>query len=201
MHNLIIIGAGGHAKVVVDIANALGYNILGFLDDNTTINEFANLKQLGKIEDCTKYIDKAKFVIAIGNNAVRKRIAEEYNLKFATLIHPSAVVSPNATIGEGSVVMPLCVINSNTQIGEHCIINTAAIVEHDNTIGDFSHISPNATLCGTVNIGDMCHIGAAVTVINNTNICSDCIIGAGAVVTKDINKSGTYVGVPAKVIK
>jgi sugar O-acyltransferase (sialic acid O-acetyltransferase NeuD family) len=201
MHNLIIIGAGGHAKVVVDIANALGCNILGFLDDNTAINEFANLKQLGKIEDCTKYIDKAKFVIAIGNNTVRKRIAEEYNLKFATFIHPSAVVSPNATIGEGSVVMPLCVINSNTQIGEHCIINTAAIVEHDNTIGDFSHISPNATLCGTVNIGDMCHIGAAATVINNTNICSDCIIGAGAVVTKDINKSGTYVGVPAKVIK
>ncbi len=201
MHNLIIIGAGGHAKVVVDIANALGYNILGFLDDNTAINVFANLKQLGKIEDCTKYIDKAKFVIAIGNNAVRKRIAEEYNLKFATLIHPSAVVSPNATIGEGSVVMPLCVINSNTQIGEHCIINTAAIVEHDNTIGDFSHISPNTTLCGTVNIGDICHIGAAATVINNTNICSDCIIGAGAVVTKDINKSGTYVGVPAKVIK
>jgi sugar O-acyltransferase (sialic acid O-acetyltransferase NeuD family) len=201
MHNLIIIGAGGHAKVVVDIANALGYNILGFLDDNTAINEFANLKQLGKIEDCTKYIDKAKFVIAIGNNAVRKRIAEEYNLKFATLIHPSAVVSPNATIGEGSVVMPLCVINSNTQIGEHCIINTAAIVEHDNTIGNFSHISPNATLCGTVNIGDLCHIGAAATVINNTDICSGCIIGAGAVVTKDINKSGTYVGVPAKVIK
>jgi sugar O-acyltransferase (sialic acid O-acetyltransferase NeuD family) len=201
MHNLIIIGAGGHAKVVVDIANALGYNILGFLDDNTAINEFANLKQLGKIKDCTKYIDKAEFVIAIGNNAVRKRIAEEYNLKFAILIHPSAVVSPNATIGEGSVVMPLCVINSNTQIGEHCIINTAAIVEHDNKISDFSHISPNATLCGTVNIGDMCHIGAAATVINNTNICSDCIIGAGAVVTKDINKSNTYVGVPAKVIK
>lgn len=201
MHNLIIIGAGGHARVIVDIATALGYNILGFLDDNTALNEFINLKRLGKIEDCNNHCNNAEFIIAIGNNAVRKSIVEKYNLNFATLIHPTAVVSPYAKIGKGSVIMPLSVINANTHIGKHCIINTAAIVEHDNKIGDFSHISPNATLCGTVEIGDMCHIGAAATVINNTNICSNCTVGAGAVITKDINKSGTYVGVPAKVIK
>lgn len=201
MHNLIIIGAGGHAKVIVDIANALGYNILGFLDDNTAINEFANLKQLGKIEDCTKYIDKAKFVIAIGNNATRKAIAQRYELNFATLIHPTAVVSCEAKIGKGSVVMPKAVINSAAKIGEHCIINTASVVEHDNQIGSFSHISPNATLCGTVNIGEDCHIGASATVINNLSVCDNCTIGAGAVVTKNILEKGTYIGVPAKEMK
>lgn len=201
MHNLIIIGAGGHAKVISDIAKENNYNLLGFLDDNESLTELSGLTRLGKIADCENFSDKAEFVIAIGNNAVRKRIAEEYNLAFATLIHPCAVISPNATIGEGSVVMPLSVINANAKIGKHCIINTASVVEHDNDIGNFTHISPNATLCGSVTIGEMCHIGASATVINNITICDNCIIGAGAVVTKNINNLGTYVGVPAKVIK
>ncbi len=201
MHNLIIIGGGGHAKVIADIASLNGYKILGFLDDSPNITKLLDFDKLGKIEDAPLYADKAQFIIAIGNNAVRKEIAEKYNLNFATLVHPSAIIGSQVEIGKGTVVMPAVVINSSSKIGEHCIINSASVIEHDNIIGDFTHISPNATLCGTVKIGDGCHIGAGATIINNLTVCNNCIIGAGAVVTKNIEKSGTYVGVPAKSIK
>lgn len=198
MCDLIIIGGGGHAKVIADIATANGYNILGFLDDNDAACEFSGIKRLGKIEDCVKYSDKAKFIIAIGNNTVRKNICQKYPLHFATLIHPSAVISKYSQIGEGTVVMPNAVVNSHSKIGKQCIINTAAVVEHDNQIGDYTHLSPNAALCGTVKVGEMCHIGAGATIINNTSICDNVVVGAGAVVVKDITENGTYVGVPAK---
>lgn len=201
MHDLIIIGGGGHAKVIADIATLNGYKILGFLDDNPAITKLLDFDKLGKIEDAPLFADKAQFIIAIGNNAVRKEIAEKYNLNFATLVHPTAIIGSQVEIGEGSVVMPSVVINSSSKIGEHCIINSASVIEHDNIIGDFTHISPNATLCGTVKIGDGCHIGANATVINNISICDNTIIGAGTVVIRNIEKSGTYIGIPAKVIK
>lgn len=93
------------------------------------------------------------------------------------------------------------IINPSTKIGKHCIINTGAIIEHDNTIENYVHISPNATLCGTVKVGECTHVGAGAIIKNNTNIIDNCIIGAGATVVNDINKKGTYVGVPAKKIK
>ena len=198
MHNLIIIGGGGHAKVIADIATKCNYNILGFLDDNDSLDSFLDIKKLGKIRDCINNADKAKFIIAIGNNTVRQRIAQEYNLDYATIIHPSAIVSNYSQIGKGTVIMPLAVINADSKIGEHCIINTSAVVEHDNMLGDFSHISPNSTLCGTVKIGKKCHIGAGATVINNISICDNTTIGAGAVVTKNITVLGIYKGIPAR---
>ena len=200
MSDLIIIGGGGHAKVIADIAVANHYNILGFLDDNPNTLQFSNLKRLGKISDCIKYND-VQFIIAIGNNTVRQNIAKKYPLNFATLIHPSAIVSKYAQLAKGTVVMPLCVINSHAKIGEHCIINTSSVIEHDANVNNYTHISPNATLCGTVNIGENCHIGAGATIINNITICDNCIIGAGAAVTNDIIENGTYVGVPAQKIK
>ena len=201
MRDLIIIGAGGHAKVIADIAIAVGYNVRGFLDDNPNTQKFLAYGKLGNVSDATRFSKSAEFVIAIGNNEVRKSIAEKYDLSFATLIHPTAVIGSQVEIGKGSVVMPLAVINANSKIGKHCIINTAAVIEHDNCFGDYSHISPNATLCGTVSVGSNCHVGAGATVINNTNVCDNCVIGAGAVVIKDIEISGTYIGVPARVIK
>lgn len=201
MRNLIIIGGGGHAKVIADIAIANKYNILGFLDDNPNISKLLGYSHLGGIDDAMRFVAKAEFIIAIGNNTVRKTISQKFDLKFATLIHPSAIVGSDVAIGEGSVIMPNTVINSSTKIGKHCIINTCASVDHDNSISDFTHISPNATLCGTVKIGENCHVGAGATIINNINIFSNCTIGAGAVVTSNIENSGTYVGVPAKKIR
>lgn len=192
---VIIIGCGGHGKVIADIIKKSGDTVSGFLDDDT-------LKEgvVGKICDCVRFSD-CSFVIAIGNNSVRESIAEKYpSLNYYTAIHPKAVISENVSIEKGTVIMANAVINANAAIGKHCIINTASVVEHDCTVSDFSHISPRATLCGTVNIGRCCHIGAGVVIKNNISVCERSIIGVGAAVVKNIDKPGTYVGVPAKIL-
>ena len=207
--NVIIMGAGGHSKVIADIIVKSQDNVLGFLDDNIPINTVIikekKLKVLGKIEDSIKIKEQnndIEFVIGIGNNKTRKAIAENYpDLNYYTAIHPSSQIALDVKIEDGTVIMANACINTSTTIGKHCIINTGAIIEHDNIIEDYVHISPNATLCGTVKIGELTHIGAGSTIKNNTKICSNCIIGAGAVVVKNIEEEGTYVGVPVKKIK
>lgn len=206
MHNVIIIGAGGHAKVIADIILKSDDCIIGFLDDNKTVGEkiIKDYKVIGKISEC-KYLQSENkdlyFIIAIGNNYVRKCIYEKYTLNYYTAIHPSSNIGLDVEIEEGTVIMANTCINSNTKIGKNCIINTGAIIEHDNIIEDYVHISPNATLCGTVKIGKFTHIGAGAIVKNNVEITSDSIIGCGAVVVKNISENGTYIGVPAKKMK
>ncbi len=156
---------------------------------------------LGKIEDINNMKKNTSYVIAIGNNYIREQIYQKYKMKLYTAIHPTAVIAKDVSIGEGTVVMANACINSSAKIGKNCIINTGVIVEHENIIEDYVHISPNATLAGNVKIGKFTHIGAGATVINNKTITSNCIIGAGATVVKDINKKGTYVGIPAKLMK
>lgn len=209
MHkNVIIIGASGHAKVIADIILKSGDKVYGFLDDNiekgTKIADIEGFEVLGKVSDCLKIVEKnndIQFIIGIGNNDIRKNIAEKYDLNYYTAIHPTANIAFGVTIKEGTVVMANVCISPSTYIGKHCIINTAAVVEHDNIIREYVHISPNASLAGTVVVGIKTHIGIGAVVKNNTNITSNCIIGAGAVVVKDILESGTYVGVPIKKIK
>ena len=198
---VIVIGAGGHGKVIADIIIKSGDRVIGFLDDGCTEKNILGYPILGKTEDCLKYKDK-EFFIAIGNNAVRKKISEKYNmLKFYTAIHPSAVIAMDVEIGEGSCVMAGVVINTSARIGKHCIINSGSVVEHDNKLADFVHLSPGAVLCGTVSVGECTHIGGGATVKNNTNISGDTVIGVGAAVVKDIDISGVYCGVPARIIK
>lgn len=197
-NKLIIIGAGGHAKVIADMALKSGYELLGFLDDTRVGKVLGEYAVLGKINECEKYADKACFVIGIGNNAVRRRIADKYRLSYATVIHPSAQIALGVTLGEGTVVMPNAVINSAATVGRHAIVNTAAVVEHDCRLADFVHVSPHATLCGTVDVGENTHVGAGATVIQQLRISSDTMVGAGAVVVRDILEAGTYVGVPAR---
>lgn len=203
MKKVIILGAGGHAKVIADIITKSGDEVVGFLDDNLDIQNdiiYFNKKVLGTTNDIEKYKDYY-FVIGIGNNNIRKKLAEKYNLKWYTAIHPSAVIGNNVTIGEGSVIMPGVVINTDTSIGSHCIINTSSSIDHDNVIDNYVHISPGSHLCGTVKVGEESWICAGVTVINNINIINNSIVGAGSVVVKNIEKSGTYVGIPVKRIK
>ncbi len=201
MSDLIIIGASGHAEVLADIAIKSGYNLVGFLDDNEAITEVLGYKKLGKISDCLKYKSTCDFVIGIGNNAVRKRIAEEYpELNFVTLIHPTASIGLNVTIDKGTVVMPMAVMNACATIGKHSTINSGAVVEHDCKVGDFCLIAPHATLCGVVQVGNEVHIGAGAVINQVLTICDNVTIGSGSVVTKSIAEPGTYVGVPAKKI-
>lgn len=203
---VVIIGAGGHAKVTADIIEKSGDIVYGFLDDNKAVGGkvIKDYKVLGKILECKCIQEKNKdmyFIIGIGDNYIRKCIYEKYTLNYYTAIHPSCNIGMEVKIGEGTVVMANASINPNTIIGKNCIINTSAVVEHDNIIENYVHISPNATLCGTVKIGAFTHIGAGTIIKNNIEVIEDCIIGAGAVVVKNIEEKGTYVGVPAKKIK
>ena len=196
---LIIIGASGHGRVVADIAKKNGYENIFFLDDNTSLRSCGNYTIIGTSLDIKKY-HEADFVVAIGNAKAREKIQRqsEKDVHFITLIHPEAVVASDTLIGPGTVVMAGAVINSGAVIGKGCIINTCSSVDHDCQIGDFVHISVGAHIAGTVVVGNRTWIGIGASVINNTNICSDCMIGAGAVVIKDILRSGTYIGLPAK---
>lgn len=204
---VVIIGAGGHAKVIADIVQKSGDIVYGFLDDNiekgTIIANNENFKIIGDLNArfslSENHLD-LEFIIAIGNNKRRKEVAEENidNIKFYTAIHPSANIGIDVLIEEGTVIMANACINASTKIGKHCIINTGAIIEHDNVMKDYVHISPSATICGTVTVGELTHIGASATVKNNIDITKNCIIGAGAVVVKNIEEEGTYIGVPAK---
>ncbi len=197
-NRLVIIGAGGHGKVVADIAIKIGYTDIAFADDHAE-GSCMNYPILCKCSSLALQNDgNTDFVIAVGDNRIRKRIAEQHNLNWVTLIHPSAQIGTNAKIGIGTVVMAGAVINACADVGQHCIINTGAVVEHDNRIGHYVHISPNAALGGTVSIGECTHVGIGVSVKNNINICENCMIGAGAVVVKNIVESGTYMGIPSK---
>ena len=203
MRDLMIIGAGGHGRVIADIALALNkYSNICFLDDGAHNDSSVNV--VGKVSDYKLYIDNCDFVVAIGNNSVRKRIQSELlsnGAVVATLIHPAAVIGSGVSVGRGTVVMAGAVINANTKIGEGVIINTSSSVDHDCVINDYCHISVGSHLAGTVHVGNKTMIGAGATVINNITICEECLIGAGAVVVRDIAIKGTYVGVPTRRVK
>lgn len=198
---LVIIGASGHGKVIADIALKNGYEIVGFLDDNESLQEICGFPVLGGIKTVCDYKEDCEFVIAIGNNTIRENIAIAYDVRWATLIHPTAVLGMKVQVGEGTVVMANAVINPCARVGKHCIINTGAVVEHDNALADYVHVSPNATLAGTVCVGTGTHIGVGVCVKNNVVITEHVIIGAGAAVVKNIEETGVYVGIPARRMK
>jgi sugar O-acyltransferase (sialic acid O-acetyltransferase NeuD family) len=197
---VILIGAGGHAKVISDIIVQSGDSIYGFLDDNSEA-ELYNYDYLGTISNAleiSKENEEIEFIIAIGDNHIRKEISQKYKLKYYTAIHPKAIISTSAKIEEGSMIMAAVCINPSASIGKHCIINTGAIIEHENIIEDYVHISPNATLGGMVRISSLTHIGIGAVVKNNIIITNNVIIGAGAVVVKDIVEEGVYIGIPAR---
>ncbi|MEG1547529.1 MAG: acetyltransferase [Clostridia bacterium] len=198
--DVIILGAGGHGKVIMDIIKKNGDAVVGFLDDNPQDGFLCGLPVLGPICAIENYREQATFVLAVGSNETRKLLAETFAARWYTAIHPSAQISEDVKIGAGTVVMANAVINASSIIGKHCIINTGAIVEHDNTIGDYVHLSPQAVLCGTVQVGALSHIGAGAVVINNITIGERVTLGAGAVVVRNICEPGTYVGVPARRI-
>ncbi len=143
---IILIGAGGHAKVISDIIKKNHDIVYGYLADIAPND--VSLNWLGKIDDYYKYKDKL-FIIAIGSNEARKIISDKCkDINYYTAIHPSSIISDKVSIDEGSCVMAGAVINENVKIGKHCIINTNATIEHDDVIEDFVHISPRSVLWG-----------------------------------------------------
>jgi len=166
---LIIIGMGGHSKVVTDIAILNGYKILGYLDDNEQIDPGL---YLGRIETLPRWSrDGISFVVAIGNNLLRKAIVEKYeglNLDYAKLIHPAAIIGSKVEISRGTVVMPGAIINAGSKIGGHVIVNTSAVIDHDCVVMDFALIAQGVVLAGGVVVESCGHVEVGARVRRGT---------------------------------
>lgn len=204
---MVIIGAGGHAKVLIDAILSRGdYKIEGVLDDKLKAGEeVMGLPVIGGDEILERLKD---FYLAIGIGSVkatdkRKVIYDRYKksgFEFPVIVHSNACVSKSSVLQDGVQVMAGAVINPGAKIGANTIINTGAIVEHDCDIGPHCHISLNAALAGRVSVGECCHVGMGANLLQEIKIGSNVTIGAGAVVTKDVEDGKTVVGVPAEDI-
>ena len=188
-------GASGHAKVIISILESLGENITNIFDDRAPFT---------LLEHQVKPFEKGDtdyYIISVGNNKTRKKLAEKLDvIHYTKAIHPSAIIDKTVTIDEGSVVMAGSILNIGSRVGKHCIINTAASIDHDCEIADFAHISPNATLCGNVSVDEGAQIGAGAVINPNITIGKWAIVGAGAVIIKDVPDGATVVGNPGRII-
>ena len=199
-NDLFILGAGGHSRVVIEIALNSGINISGIYDDNDNFygKDYNGIKVSGPLNS----IESGNAIIAIGSNKVRKKINDKTSqLKWKTLIHPSAIIANNVEIGEGTVVMAGAIIQPGAKIGRHCIINTGACIDHDCVIDDYVHIAPRVVLAGGVRVGEGTLIGVGASIVPYVTVGKWATIGAGSAVISDIPDYSTAVGIPALIKK
>ena len=178
---MVLYGASGHCRVVIDIVEALGFPIDYIVDDNPELYELLGYE----VRRNSGVYDEA--IITIGQNWMRKRVFEQIKVKnYKKAVHPTAIISPRAQIGEGAVVMQGAIIQTCVTIGKHCIINTGASVDHDVILGDFVHVASHATIAGGVTVGEGTWIGAGSVIRQGVHIGAWTMIGAGSVVVDDI---------------
>lgn len=193
---MYLYGASGHAKVIIDILRANQIEIEALIDDNPAIDSLAGIPVLHH-----EAAGLSPMIISIGDNRIRKKIAGRMSGTFGTAIHPSAILAPDVSIGEGSVVMPGTILQSGVLVGHHCIVNTGVSIDHECIIEDFVHISPHGTLCGNVHVGEGSWIGAGATIIPGVRIGKWSIVGAGSVVVRDIPDNVVALGNPCRITK
>lgn len=201
--DIFIIGAGGHTKVIIGLLKALGKPIAGIFDDDPAKkgHSLLGVPVLGPVESAREY-SGLNAVIGIGNNHVRKRIAECFSdVNWVSLIHPSAWVDPSAQVGEGSVVFAGAVIQPDTKLGRHVVVNTGATVDHDCFLDDYAQVTPGVHLAGGVFLEEGVMMGTGSVAIPLVRVGAWTTVGAGAVVIRDLPSHATAVGIPAKVIK
>jgi UDP-N-acetylbacillosamine N-acetyltransferase len=208
--DIVIVGAGGHARVVADVIRLRGqYHIHGFVDGLDTGRHgtaFEDSIVIGGEETLPNVIREGvgHAIVAIGDNAARVRVARQLvqlGFELPVLIHPSAVIAASVTIGSGTVVFAGAIINSAASIGGNSIINTGATIDHDCLIGDGVHIAPGVNVAGNVTIGAGSLIGVGAAVKPGITIGRGVTVGVGAAVISDVADGKTVVGVPARVIK
>lgn len=199
---LLVYGAGGHGKVVADVAAEAGYDVRGFIDDAAARSPGIWGLPVLSLDDALREGPAGASVgLGIGDNAARERCAArlaQAGLPVVTLVHPRASVARSARLGEGSVVMAGAAVNPDAVLGPGCIVNTGAVVEHDCRLGPYVHLSPNAALGGGVSIGARSHLGLGAVVLPGRTLGTDVRIGAGAAVITDVVDGVTAVGVPAR---
>ncbi len=206
--DLIIVGASGFGREVAWLVERINaeeptWNLLGFLDDNSELagKKIDDYNVLGTSEAASDYPD-TWYVCAIGSSKIRKNVVEKLgNVKFATLVDPSVIISKRVSIGEGTIICSGNIITVDIIIRNHVIINLDCTIGHDAFLNDFVTLYPSVNVSGFVTIGETTEIGTGVQIIQNKNIGSNTIVGAGAVVIKDIPECCTAVGNPAKLIK
>lgn len=204
MEKLIIIGAGGYAKSVLDSIDFYNYKVEGFIDEYATNDEHLGYpilaKSLEELENPKKYF----YFIAIGNNAKRKiwydRLKEN-KLRLINVVDRSAIISPEAKIGTGCFIGKMAIINSKATVGSNCVINSRALIEHGCSVSKHVNLSTNSVINGDVVVGEGSFVGSCSVTIGQLSIGKWSTVGAGAVVTKNVGDGVTVAGVPAKVIK
>lgn len=205
MKPLWVIGAGGHAKVVVDTARSTGrFEVVGLLDDNEDRwgRQFLGARVRGAASrELASRLGIGLAVIAIGSNRARAEVAQRLDglVAWASLVHPTAHLAPGVRIGEGTVVFAGAIVQPSSVIGHHAILNTACSIDHDNSIGDFVHIAPGVRLAGNVRVQEGALMGIGSSVVPGCAIGAWATIGAGGVVVHDIPPGVTAKGVPAKL--
>jgi sugar O-acyltransferase (sialic acid O-acetyltransferase NeuD family) len=203
--DILIFGAGGHARVVWDAILSHGlYRPVAFVVDHPDTGTFLGLPLVAQAEVAMLGVPKG--VIAIGDNHVRSHIADTIirrfpDFEFVTIVHPRSTVGRNVHLSDGVVVLPNAVINSGAKVGPHGVVNTAAVVEHDCVLGAFATVAPNASLAGNVRLGDRAYIGIGACVIQNLTIGADTLVGAGSVVVHDLPDGIVAFGNPCRVVR
>lgn len=202
---LVIVGGGGHAKVIIDMLRAADdFEPIGYTATEPGPPLAGDVRFLGTDECLAALKDTVPHAfVAIGYNAIRWAIAQALaaqGFDLPALVSPSAFVSPSARIGRGVAIMPGAVVNAEAEIGDFVIVNTGASVDHDCVVGDGAHIAPGATVCGSVVVGELAFIGAGATIIPGIRVGARSIVGAGAAVVHDLPADVRAVGVPARPI-
>lgn len=192
-----VIGAGGHARVIVSAIESLGGQVIAVLDDNAA-------KHGTKLAGITVTAPEELLatphatVVGIGDNGIRQRITQRFQCDWATIIHPTAIVDASVMIGRGSVVMAGAIIQAGTQIGEHCIVNTGATIDHDCRVGDFCHVAPGVNVAGHCELDRGVLVGIGACLVPSVRIGEWTTVGAGAVVVRDLPACVIATGVPAR---
>lgn len=198
-NSVVLFGASGHGKVIIDILQLNSFPIKLILDDFPKTENLLGIPVLDASN--FDFTSIQNMIISIGNNTIRKTISEKFKLNYINAFHPTAIVSKNSKIGIGTVIMAGAIVNPEAFIGNHCIINTGAIIEHDCCIDSYVHVSPGVSLAGNVIIGEGSHIGIGACVLQGVKIGRWVTIGAGAVVLNDVPDYATAVGNPVRIIK
>jgi sugar O-acyltransferase (sialic acid O-acetyltransferase NeuD family) len=203
--SFVIVGAGGHAKVVIDALLSGGQRVLGCYDYDPArlgVEVIGGVRVVGSSAGVPEGLAPGTLVIvAIGDNRTRRRLGSSRDVEYGIAVAPSAVTGLGVRIGDGSMVLQSATVNADSVIGRHVILNTDCSVDHDCRVGDFVHIAPGGRLGGSVTVGEGTFLGIGVKVLPGVRIGRWSVVGAGAVVTRDLPDNCTAVGVPAGVIK